>query len=52
MKDNSNFDLFKLETFGAYSVFINFNFYFLIMYSIAIPWDLRLYKVSDQSQTP
>lgn len=54
MKDNSfNFGLFKLETFAAYAIFINFDFYLLIKYGIAIHLDLRLTKkVSDQTQSP
>lgn len=53
MKDNSfNFGLFKLETFGAYAVFINFDFYLLIKCGVAVHLDLTLTKKSVIRSSP
>lgn len=51
MKDSGfNFDLFKLETYlELIQFFINFDFYLLIKYILAVYVDT---KVIDQSKSP
>lgn len=54
MKDNSfNFDLFKVETYlKLIQFFINFGFYLIIKFSIAVHSDSRLTQKSVIKASP